>query len=302
MKSFSQLTKEELYKQKNSRSCCDRAEYAGMLLFGAAITQQSVRFVTENQDVLSAYGVLCRNLGMEPEVHQSAEKNVRYLAENRDGVMILQMLHDLHLIDPATGVIRYRIASELTELECCRRALIKGAFLSGGTVIDPKKNYNLELVTPYLGLSRDMQKLLQEAGFDFKWTRRKSKYVLYLKNSEGIADFLSYLGAFKAQMELLNIKIEKEIRNDFNRAANSETANLEKTINASVQQVRAIEEVQRTIGLDSLPEDLREIAQLRLLHKELSLSELGALMNPPLTKSGVNHRLKKLMQISCGGK
>ena len=239
---------------------------------------------------------------MEPEVHQSAEKNVRYLAENRDGVMILQMLHDLHLIDPATGVIRYRIASELTELECCRRALIKGAFLSGGTVIDPKKNYNLELVTPYLGLSRDMQKLLQEAGFDFKWTRRKSKYVLYLKNSEGIADFLSYLGAFKAQMELLNIKIEKEIRNDFNRAANSETANLEKTINASVQQVRAIEEVQRTIGLDSLPEDLREIAQLRLLHKELSLSELGALMNPPLTKSGVNHRLKKLMQISCGGK
>lgn len=98
-------------------------------------------------------------------------------------------------------------------------------------------------------------------------------------------------------MELLNIKIEKEIRNDFNRTANSETANLEKTINASVRQVRAIEEIRRTVGLDSLPDDLREVAVLRLKHKELSLSELGALMNPPLSKSGVNHRLKKLMKL-----
>ncbi len=297
MKSFSQLTKEELFKQENQHRCCDRAELAGMLLFGAALSERAVRFVTENQDVLGSFANLCRTMGMEAKAAQSSENSARYVAEISDATAILQLLYDLHLTDPSSGMIRYRIAKELTENDCCRRAFCKGAFLSGGTVIDPKKNYNMEFVTPYLGLGRDMQQLLYDIGFSFKMAGRQSKYVLYLKNSESISDFLSYIGAFKAQMELLNIKIEKEIRNDFNRTANSETANLEKTINASVRQVRAIEEIQKTIGLDQLPEDLREIARLRLAHKEMSLSELGALMNPPLTKSGVNHRLKKLMQL-----
>lgn len=190
----------------------------------------------------------------------------------------------------------YLIPKEMTENECCRKALIRGAFLGGGTIIDPKKNYNLELVAPDEELAREMQKVLQEAGFGFKSVKRKSKYVLYMKNSENISDFLSYIGAYQAQMELLNIKIEKEIRNEFNRAANSEIANLEKTINAAVEQIKAIERIQKTMGLEKLPEDLREVARLRLAHKDLSLSELGALMNPPMTKSGVNHRLKKLMQ------
>ncbi len=190
----------------------------------------------------------------------------------------------------------YLIPKEMTENECCRKSLIRGAFLGGGTIIDPRKNYNLELVAPDEELSREMQKILREAGFDFRSVKRKSKYVLYLKNSETISDFLSYIGAFQSQMELLNIKIEKEIRNEFNRAANSEIANLEKTIHAAVAQIKAIEKIQKTMGLEKLPEDLREIARLRLAHKDLSLSELGALLNPPLTKSGVNHRLKKLMQ------
>ena len=297
MKSFSQLTKEELFKQENQHRCCDRAELAGMLLFGAALSERAVRFVTENQDVLGSFANLCRTMGMEAKAAQNSENSARYIAEISDATAILQLLYDLHLTDPSNGMIRYRIAKELIENDCCRRAFCKGAFLGGGTVVDPKKNYNMEFVTPYLGLGRDMKQLLDDIGFSFKMAGRQSKYVLYLKNSESISDFLSYIGAFKAQMELLNIKIEKEIRNDFNRTANSETANLEKTINASVRQVRAIKEIQKTTGLDHLPEDLREIARLRLEHKEMSLSELGALMNPPLTKSGVNHRLKKLMQL-----
>ncbi len=192
---------------------------------------------------------------------------------------------------------QYRIPPELVEEECCKRAFIKGAFLGGGTVINPQKNYNLEISTPYSELAKDMAELLESVGFSFKTIQRKSKEVLYLKNSEAISDFLSYIGAFRAQMELLNVKIEKEIRNEFNRAANSETANLEKTINASVQQIKAIEEIQRRIGLENLPDDLREVAKLRLSNKDASLSELGAMMNPPLTKSGINHRLKKLMQL-----
>ncbi|MBO5364384.1 MAG: DNA-binding protein WhiA [Clostridia bacterium] len=234
MKSFSQMTKEELSRAKNKSNCCDHAEQTGILLFGT----------------------------ITPDLEE-----------------------------------QYRIPQELVESECCKRALIKGAFLGGGTVINPRKNYNLELTTPYPALAKDMAELLESVGFSFKSVQRKSKEVLYLKNSEAISDFLSYIGAFRAQMELLNIKIEKEIRNDFNRAANIETANLEKTINAAVQQVKAIEEIQRRIGLDNLPDDLREVAKLRLANKDASLSELGAMMNPPLTKSGINHRLKKLMEF-----
>ncbi len=187
-----------------------------------------------------------------------------------------------------------RIPKELMERDCCQRALVRGAFLSGGTVIDPRKNYNLELVTPYAELSGDLLRLLKEIGFPFKQVVRKGKYVLYLKNSESISDFLSYMGAFQAQMELLNIKIEKEIRNDFNRAANSETANIEKTINAAVMQIQAIDR----LPLEELPDELREVAMLRLKYKDKSLSELGKLMHPPLSKSGVNHRMKKLLQMA----
>lgn len=188
----------------------------------------------------------------------------------------------------------------LIRKECCRRSLMRGIFISCGTVIDPKKNYNLELVTPTPELCQELKEILNKEGFPFKTIKRKSKCVLYLKNSEAIADFLMYMGAYQSQMELINIKIEKEIRNDFNRAANSETANLEKTINAAVAQIQAIDTIQKTVGLDSLPEDLREIALLRLKHKDLSLSELGTRLQKPLSKSGVNHRLKKLMKMIEG--
>lgn len=192
----------------------------------------------------------------------------------------------------------WRIDNARIKADCCLRAMIRGAFLSCGTVIDPRKNYNLELVTPYQALSEDLLQVLHKAGFPFKTVMRKSKYVLYLKNSEAISDFLAYIGAFQAQMELLNVKIEKEIRNDITRTANSETANLEKTINAAVEQLQAIETIRREIGLENLPEDLREVALLRLKYKDMSLSELGKQMNPPLSKSGVNHRLKKLMDMA----
>ncbi|MBQ2613736.1 MAG: DNA-binding protein WhiA [Clostridia bacterium] len=246
MKSFSRLTKEELCREDRTKTCCNQAEYMGMLLFGGPV----------NDDVLSHWEKLA--------------------AQQKE--------------PPA----EFRIPKELIVRDCCQRALVRGAFLSGGTVIDPRKNYNLELVTPYAALSGDLLNLLREIGFPFKQVVRKGKYVLYLKNSESISDFLSYMGAFQAQMELLNIKIEKEIRNDFNRAANSETANIEKTINAAVMQIQAIDR----LPLEELPDELREVAMLRLKHKDKSLSELGKLMNPPLSKSGVNHRMKKLLQMA----
>ena len=299
MKSFSSTVKEELCLANNEFDCCDKGEYMGLMLFGALINGSVIKFITGNIDVLNKYIKLGKSLGLKIDSKQSGSgAAARYIAEVSDSEKILRILDRLKLLDPSTGVIRYRIFRGLIQSDCCRRAFIKGAFMSGGTVINPSKNYNLEFVTPYLGLSRDMNELLSESGFEFKHTVRKSKYVLYTKNSETISDFLAYLEAFKSQMSLLNIKIEKEIRNDFNRSVNIETANLEKTINASVRQVYAIERLSETIGLENIPDDLRETAFLRLKHKDLSLSELGRLMNPPMTKSGVNRRMKKLIEMA----
>ena len=172
--------------------------------------------MTENQDVLGCYVNISRRLGLEPVVKQLSDDSVRYVAETVDTIKIIQLLSDLNLIHPATGLIHYRIDQGVIKKECCRRAFVKGAFLGGGTVIDPRKNYNLEIVTSHFRLSQDLHALLQQVGFPFKSVVRKSKYVLYIKNSEQISDVLTYMGAFKAQMELLNVKIEKEIRNDFN--------------------------------------------------------------------------------------
>ncbi len=298
MKSFSALAKEELYKSENENLCCDAAEFAGMLLFGCNITGREIRLATESADVLGRFEALCRKADFDAEISCSPEGSGRYAARIDDEGQIKKILVNYGLRDSATGVIRYRILPELLKDECCRRAFIKGAFMGGGTMVDPNKNYNLEIVTTYMGLSRDFAPLLLGAGFDFKSVVRKSKYVLYSKNSEMIEDFLSFVGAYRAQMELINIKIEKGIRNDFNRSVNSETANLDKAIAAAVIQIQAIETLDREIGIDNLPEELLSVAELRLKYKSMSLSEIGRHLNPPLGKSGVNHRFKRIISMA----
>ena len=298
MKSFSEFTKNELFKKDNSNDCCDFAELSGMMLFGSNITLKRIRFATENEDVLERYITLADRFDVKVGVTRTSDLSARCLAvvSNKDD--ILKLVERLGIIDSATGLIKYRISDQIIKNECCVRAFVKGVFLGGGTVIDPKKAYNLEIITPYMGLYNDFLDLLTRSGFEFKTVMRKSKYVLYTKRSEVIEDFLSFIGAFNAQMELINIKIDKEIHNSFNRSINIESANYDKTIDASVKHITAIEKIESKIGLDELPHDLKEIAQLRLDNKSMSLQELGKLLNPPLGKSGVNHRLKKIIEIS----
>ncbi len=295
MKSFSKLTKEELCKTENTLPCCDRAEYAGIMLFGGSITQKEIKFVTENRDVLKHYADLGHRIGTKMTVKPVSDGSERYVASISDSDQIARLLIDLNLTHPTTGLIHYRIDEAIIKNDCCKRAFLRGAFLGSGTVIDPRKNYNMEIVTSHLKLSEDLKEMLFEVGFEFKSVVRKSKYVLYMRNSDEISDVLSFMSAYKAQMELLNIKIEKEINNNFNRASMGEIANYEKTIGASVKQIQAIELIDKKIGIENLPDDLREIAILRLENKSKSLSELGKLLN--LSKSGVNHRIKKLMEF-----
>ena len=298
MKSFSEAVKAELCKNVNNNSCCNTAEYIGMLLFGSSVSINNIKFVTENNDVMDRYKTLSTFTGIEPLEYSKRGKSSRVSAVFNKSDIIIKVLRQLGIMGENSEDIKYNLNMDFISSECCRRAFVKGAFLGGGTVIDPQKNYNLEIISPYTELAEDMLQIMKEAGFSFKFVLRKSKYVLYLKNSESIVDFLTYMGAYKAQMEYINIKIEKEIRNDMVRAINSETANIEKTINASVEQVRAIEKVDKILGLNNIDEDLRKVALLRLEHKNLSLSELGKRMDPPMSKSWVNRRIKKLIDMS----
>lgn len=295
-KSFSRDVKEELYKIELTDRCCIGARFAGLILFGAnKISKNEIRLVTDNPDVLGSFVELSRLLGVEATVKQKNETGAKYTAVISDSVMVAQILYDLNILDDS-GKIVY--CMDKIKKPCCKREVLRGAFLGAGAVSDPEKNYNLEYVTSDGLLCESIVKLFAELGFEFHYIMRKNKYVAYVKNSEVIADVLSFLGAYRAQMALINIKIEKEVRNDVNRSANIETSNLSRTINASVEQIQAIYKIRDTVGLDSLPDDLREIALLRLGHKDLSLTELGQLLNPPLTKSGVNHRMKKILKYA----
>ncbi len=298
MKSFSEMTKAELCKNENTDICCNKAEYLGMLLFGATITKSNIKFVTENHDVLDNYKSLSKFIGIDELVYSRIGKSSRMSLSCSNTENSIKLLNEIGITETDLENTKYNFNFDIVSKDCCRRAFVKGAFLSGGTVIDPQKNYNLEIITPHIELAQNMIQVLNNAGFLFKLVVRKSKYVLYLKNSESIVDFLTYMGAYKAQMEYINIKIEKEIRNDMVRAINSETANIEKTINASVEQVRAIEKVDKLYGLDNIDEDLKKVALLRLEYKNLSLNELGRRLDPPMSKSWVNRRIKKIIDMS----
>ena len=294
MKSFSELTKEELVREENPNSCCDSAEFLGLLLFGCTISATEIKFTCENRNVFERFNFLAHKHKIKRNIMISQDA-ARYTSNVSDKDCINTILKKFYLVDE-NGLIRYRITNEFKD--CCKNALIRGAFLGGGTIINPSKNYNLEIVTAYMGLKDSFLEVLSQIGFSFKVAVRKSKYVIYSKQSDIITDFLNFVGAVNAQMELINIKIEKEIKNNFNRTANGETANIEKTIGAAVEQIKAIDIIDKQIGIDGLPDELRDLAILRLNNRSLSLLELGKLLNPPLGKSGVNHRFKKIIAIS----
>ncbi len=295
VKSFSRKIKRELYRVEVREPCCIKSRFKGLILPGAAqITKNEIKVVSDNQDVIGCFVDLSRRLGIEASVKQSGDKNGKYCAKLCDSVKVAQLLYDLDMLDGEGNVL---LRAGKIKRVCCKREFLRGAFLGAGAVSDPNKNYALEISAPNKELCEDIIRVFSELGFSLSLTVRKKKYVAYVKNSEVIEDILALLGACSSQMELINIKIEKEIRNDANRNANGETSNLSRTINASVDQIRAIHKIRDTVGLDSLPDDLREIARLRLEYKDYSLTELGKLLNPPLTKSGVNHRLKKIMKI-----
>ena len=185
----------------------------------------------------------------------------------------------------------------MVEEACCRSALLRGAFLAGGSVTDPRKGYHLELATSHHSVSREVLALMRELDQEPKSAQRKGNAVIYFKQSEKIEDFLTCIGAPLAAMEVMNAKLERDLRGKVNRRVNCDAANLDKAVEAAMSQVEAIRRLEGSGTLVTLPDKLREAAALRLAHPEDTLAQLAQRCDPPITKSALNHRLRKLVEL-----
>ena len=189
---------------------------------------------------------------------------------------------------------------KLYEKNCCKRAFLRGIFLRNGTMTDPEEIYNLEMVFRHPWLANEVMRLLVQFEIPGKMTERKGRYVVYLRDGDDISDFLRVLGANRSLLHMEDIRVVKDVRNRVNRRVNCETANIHKTAASSVRQIEDIRTIEERDGLESLPDPLKEIALVRLEYPEATLSELGGLLDPPVGKSGVNHRLRRLHEIAVG--
>ncbi|MBM6869331.1 DNA-binding protein WhiA [Pseudoflavonifractor phocaeensis] len=295
--SFASETKEELCRGELSRRCCAQAEAYGALLYCNSFSAGGVRIVTESEAFAARLPQLFQK-AFKVRFDRSPAEGERgkrvFLLEDREK---LSRLFQTFGYDPRESVAHH-INFAVLEEEHCRSAFFRGAFLAGGAVTDPAKRYHLELATSHYNVSREMTALLQEAGFSPKETTRKSNYITYFKQSEAIEGFLIQMGAPLAAMGLMNAKAEKALVGSVNRRVNCEAANLDKAVDAAMDQVMAIRALERRGILAELPEKLRTTAALRVENPDLTLTQLAALCDPPVTKSCLNHRLRKLVELS----
>ena len=297
--SFAYDVKAELCKAPLSRGCCAVAEGCGVLLYASAFSAGEVRIVTENDEFAArlprlfqkAFGVKFDEL---PEEKKGGKLVLRITREDKLDVIWRALGYDRR----AHFALHLNFA--LLEEECCRAAFLRGAFLSGGSVTDPQKRYHLELATSHVQAGREVEALLRDMGFEPKNVMRQGSFVTYFKSSEHIADLLTLIGAPGRALEIVSAKIEKEMRNTVNRRVNCDAANLDKTVMAAYEQVEAFTRLTESGAIGELPVKLQEVAVARLLQPELTLSELAAPFDPPLTKSCLNHRIRKLMEIARG--
>lgn len=278
------------------KKCCAQAEVYGILLFCSSFRPDSIRIVTES-DAFAARLPLLLKKAFQIEFDQ--------LPPDRPGKRTFLITDPVKITaigetfgyDPGESVALH-INFGVLEEEHCRTSFFRGAFLAGGSVTDPDKGYHLEMVTSHYNVGREMPALLRESGFEPKSTERKANYVTYFKQSAYIEDFLTAIGSPVAAMGIMNAKAEKNLRGSINRRVNCEAANLDKTVDASLGQIEAIRTLEERGMLEQLPEKLKETAILRRENPELTLSQLAALCVPPVTKSALNHRLRKLMSLA----
>jgi len=298
MASFAYRVKAELCRAGVQKLCCARAEAYGVLLFCNTFTPREVRIITENPEFAARLPRLFRrafSLQFDRLPDESSTRGkLIFQITDRDKLerIISQFGFD------ARQSLALHVNFGMLEDDCCRTSFLRGAFLAGGSVTDPEKRYHLELATSHLQASREVSTLLTEMGFLPRSVMRGANSVIYFKQSEHIEDFLTTVGAPVAAMDIMTAKVDKMIRNGANRAMNCDMANVNKTLDAALEQQEAIQRLQSDGALERLPDKLRQAAELRLQYPELSLNQLAELCDPPVSKSCINHRMRKIMEIA----
>ena len=293
--SFSTDVKNEL-AQTISSACCYKAEAFGMLIFGRAFCITEISLLTELKSIAERYCACVRDLtGVTPTVKKSDAGNYKInIPDKNDRVKILNYFG-------YTGkelALRINLGNlDQANNDCCSRAFLRGAFLSCASAVSPESSYHLEFVVSRFNLSRELLLLLKKIGYDGKYTKRNSHYIIYFKESEAIVDIIALIGAVTCSFDMTNLIIEKNIRNNCNRVANCEAANIQRTVATANRQKEAIRGIYDHGLTGLLSPELRETAQLRIDNPDMSLIELAEIHVPPVSKSCVNHRLKKLCEI-----
>jgi cell division protein WhiA len=304
------LVKSELCRAEIEEECCLLSELAAIIRISGIVRvidkkDFNIKIITENAAFVRRIFCILKklfNINSEVTIRKSRKlkKHTLFFLVITSSMGAKHILNGVGINFDSDGEkLDFSIrAKKIPQKICCKKSYLRGAFLSGGSISDPEKTYHLEIINHNKKLAQETSDLINSFELNAKIIKRKGTYVTYLKEGENIVDFLNVVGAHSALMELENIRILKEMRNNVNRIVNCETANLDKTVNASFRQVENIRYIRDHIGFDNLPKNLREIAELRLNFDDASLIELGQKLEPVLGKSGVNHRLRKLDEIA----
>lgn len=289
--SFSSEVKEELSKINNlTKKNLVKEELIGYLISSNAsvVKSKTIRYATESEYNINRFSKLLANLQIDHKIEVDGKSFI-----------ITLKTKEIVFIDIDEGKIILPVNKTLNEEE--KRARVRGVFLGGGSMNNPQNKYHLEIILSNENNLQEMKKILEEFQINVKVLVSINKSILYLKEGEEISKLLAFMGAGKAVLKFEEIRVQREMRGRVNRLVNCETANLNKTINASVEQIEAIKKLQENHQFNKLNENLKEIALLRLEYPEMSLVELGKKLEKPVGKSGVNYRLKKIIEIANGG-
>lgn len=307
--SFTSDTKKELTQLEPDKKCCMLAEIAGFLRFAGSIVindgKLDIKVSTENPAVARLFITMVKKyFGAKSSLSISEAAS---LSKSRSYELLIsaemnaeQILRETYILAVKEGgnYLTDGIDPALVKKRCCKKAMIRGIFLAAGSISDPEKGYHLEIVCADEAMARDVKKLINGFGLKSKYIFRKNRYVVYIKECEQIIDFLNILGAHTQLFRFENVRITKELRNKTNRISNCDSANFDRTLNAAQKQLADIRFIESKRGLYSLPPKLKETALLRTENPELPLIELAEMFDPPLKKSGLNHRFVKLAGIA----
>lgn len=302
--SFAAQTKKELTLIE-ADSCCERAELSALIRMNGSVSVSSRKVVldisTENAAIARRiYSLLKKHYEIHVELlvrkKMRLKKNNVYIVRIPAGVQ--EILSELRIVSEGF-MFTLGIDKEIIRKPCCKRSYLRGAFLAGGSVNNPEgSSYHLEISSMYQEHCESLVDLANKFDLNARCIERKKGFIFYIKEGEKIIELLNIIGAHQALFKFEDVRIMRDMRNSVNRIVNCETANLNKTIGAAVRQIENIKLLQREVGLDSLPDKLKEVAEIRLLHPDMNLTEVGEMLGGKVSKSGVNHRLRKIDELA----